>query len=85
MRSSELLGATRNLAVAGAMFSAVLMAVQFGVVRAFCPLCTASAIAAIGLLITSTRALRDSLATEHPGDPAVALALATLRFHKRLD
>jgi len=44
------------LSVAGASFSAVLMFLQLGVLHAFCPLCTASALVLAALVITTARA-----------------------------
>jgi protein-disulfide isomerase len=52
----RLLDAALWLVIAGATFSTGLMVVQFGVLRAFCPLCTASALTTIALLIVAMKA-----------------------------
>ena len=46
------------LTIAGTTFSAGLMYVQFGLLHAFCPLCTTSAIVVLALLFTAVRARR---------------------------
>lgn len=54
----RLLEGTLWLLVAGLTFSAGLMYLQFGVLRAFCPLCTASALITGALLAVTLRAKR---------------------------
>ncbi len=46
------LGVASWLSVAGLSFSVILMGIQFGVLRAFCPLCTASAVVILALVVT---------------------------------
>jgi protein-disulfide isomerase/uncharacterized membrane protein len=72
----RLLDAILGLAFAGATFSAGLMAVQFGVLHAFCPLCTASALTAGALLVAAIRARRRLLNGAADHSRAVALAFA---------
>jgi protein-disulfide isomerase len=54
------------LTVAGATFSLGLMYLQFGLLHAFCPLCTASAATIVALLFTAIRA-RNVAASENAG------------------
>ena len=64
------------MSVMGASVSAVLMFVQFKVLHAFCPLCTASAVTMLLLAVASGKAERLGTDAAFPGRPAAALALA---------
>jgi protein-disulfide isomerase/uncharacterized membrane protein len=61
------------LSVSGLAFSALLMWVQFGKLRAFCPLCTASAVVILALVATLAKA---EPAEATPGSRLTAMALA---------
>ncbi len=63
------------LAVAGLAFSGALMWVQFGILHAFCALCTASAVVVVLLVITGLRAERRLASAVGAGAPATAWAL----------
>lgn len=63
------------LAVAGLAFSGALMWVQFGILHAFCALCTTSAVVVVLLAITGLRAERRLASTGAVGSPATAWAL----------
>ena len=63
------------LAVAGLAFSGALMWVQFGILHAFCALCTASAVVVVLLAITGLRAERRLAAAAAAGSPVTAWAL----------
>lgn len=56
--SMLLLEAVKWLTIAGVSFSASLMLIQFVILRGFCPLCTSSAIIAVGLLFLGNRCRR---------------------------
>ena len=73
---ARLFGAAVWLAVMGASFSAVLMFVQFAVLRAFCPLCTASAVIVTALIFASAKAEKFAASACFKGRGAAALALA---------
>ncbi len=64
------------LSVAGLAFSAMLMWVQFGLLHAFCGLCTASAVVVAALVWATLRAERLVENSAAPGNRAVALTLA---------
>ncbi len=64
------------ISVMGASASAVLMFIQFGVLHAFCPLCTASAATMISLAVASAMAEGRATDAAFSGRPAAALALA---------
>lgn len=70
------LNAALWLSVAAASFSAALMFVQFFVLRAFCPLCTASALCVAGLAGIAWRAGTVAETAHQPGAPSFAIALA---------
>jgi len=74
----RLIGAVFRLSVIGASFSGVLMFIQFVVLRAFCPLCTLSAVVAGGLLVASARAERLVAKADFRGRGAGALALTVV-------
>ena len=71
----RLLGAGLSLSVIGASASAVMMFIQFGVLRAFCPLCTASALVSASLVVASAQAERRAEKADFRGHRAGALAL----------
>lgn len=62
--------------LAGLTFSLGLMYVQFGVLHAFCPLCTASALTVVASVVTAFRARRVVSAGPVGASPAGALTLA---------
>jgi protein-disulfide isomerase/uncharacterized membrane protein len=63
------------LTLAGLAFSAGLMYVQFAVLHAFCPLCTASAVTIVVLMMTAVRARRSLVAVPSEGSRGAALTL----------
>jgi len=71
---ARLVGLTVWLSVAALAFSGMLMWVQFGVLQAFCGLCTASALTVAGLVWATLRAER--LAPAASGSPVLAWSLA---------
>ena len=73
---SRLMGGAQWISVMGASASAVLMFIQFGVLHAFCPLCTASAATLISLAVASGMAEGRVMDPAFPGRPMAALALA---------
>ena len=72
----RLLGAAVWLSVMGASFSAVLMFIQFAVLHAFCPLCTASAAIVTGLIFASAKAEKSAAAVSFKSRRPAAFALA---------
>ena len=72
---ARLLGSVLWLSIVGVSFSAVLMFIQFRVLRAFCPLCTASALVVAALAIAVARAERIAANSDFPGKKRAALAL----------
>ncbi len=75
-RRLRLLDGILGLALAGVTCSAGLMYVQFGILHAFCPLCTGSALTTGGLLVAAIRA-RQKLTREAAGaSPSGAATLA---------
>ncbi len=64
------------LVLAGLTFSLGLMYVQFAVLHAFCPLCTASAVTVAALLLTIFRARQAIATTPAAASPAGAWTLA---------
>ncbi len=75
-RRLRALNAALWLSVAAASFSAALMWVQFGVLRAFCPLCTASALTVGVLALVLWRLLPLAEEGGDSGSRASALTLA---------
>jgi protein-disulfide isomerase len=73
---ARLLGAVLWLAIVGSSFSAGLIFIQFAVLRAFCPLCTASALVVLLLALAAWRAERLAAVAEFAGRKSAALALA---------
>ena len=71
----RLLGAVLWLSVMGASFSAALMFIQFRVLHAFCPLCTASALTVAALVFAAARAERIAAEADFAGRGFAALAL----------
>ena len=72
---ARLLGAVLWLSVMGVSFSAVLMFIQFRVLHAFCPLCTASAVVVASLVYAVSRAERIAADADFSGRGNAALAL----------
>ena len=72
----RLVSAVLWISVLGASASAGLMFVQFRVLHAFCPLCTASAVTLVLLAVASGMAEGRGAEAAFPGRPAAALALA---------
>lgn len=72
------LGVALWLAVAGASFSAVLMFLQFAMLRAFCPLCTASAGVMAALVFTLARADKYATCAEFTGRRASAWTIGCI-------
>jgi protein-disulfide isomerase/uncharacterized membrane protein len=72
-----LLGISLWLTIAGVSFSAMLMYVQFGILHAFCPLCTTSALLMLGLAVAVRRAERLAMRAPACGSRSEALALAS--------
>ena len=72
----RLLGVAVWLSVMGASFSAVLMFIQFAVLHAFCPLCTASAVIVTALIFASAKAEKIATTATFEGRGPGALALA---------
>ena len=72
----RLLDAVVWLSVMGASASAVLMFIQFKVLHAFCPLCTASAVVMTALAVASGLAEGRGADEAFHGRPIAALALA---------
>ena len=68
------------VAVAGVTFSAGLMFVQFRMLHAFCPLCTASAAVMVALVFAAGRAEGVASREEFAGRRAAALALGCVAF-----
>jgi protein-disulfide isomerase len=66
------------MAVAAGAFSGMLMWVQFGVLRAFCGLCTASAVIVALLVWTTLRAEKLAASNAAPGSRGVAWSLAAV-------
>lgn len=76
-RRTRLVNAALWLAVAATTFSGSLMWVQFGVLQAFCSLCTASAAVVTALTALTWRAAGDAEDSTAGGKSAVAATLAT--------
>jgi protein-disulfide isomerase len=76
-RRLRALNAALWLSVAAASFSAALMWVQFGVLRAFCPLCTASALTVGAIALVLWRAVPLAEDADEVGSRAMAGALAS--------
>ena len=72
----RLFGVAVWLSVMGASFSAVLMFIQFTVLHAFCPLCTASAVIVTALIFASAKAEKIATTATFKGRGPGALALA---------
>ena len=72
----RLLGAVLWISVMGASASAALMFIQFGMLHAFCPLCTASAVVVTALAVASGMAETRGGDAAFAGRRAGALALA---------
>ena len=72
------LGMTLWLTIAGASFSGVLMFLQFVVLRAFCPLCTASAGVMAALVFTTARADKSATFAGFTGRRASAWAIGCI-------
>jgi len=64
-----------GLAIVGVTFSTGLMYVQFGVLHAFCPLCTGSALTTGGLVIAAHRSRRGLLVGTAGATPPGAIVL----------
>jgi uncharacterized membrane protein/predicted DsbA family dithiol-disulfide isomerase len=73
----RLLGAVLWITIIGVTFSAGLMYLQFGVLRAFCPLCTSSALVMVGLVAAASRAVR-TVTTGDWGASATGAAMLAL-------
>jgi protein-disulfide isomerase/uncharacterized membrane protein len=73
---TRLMGAALWVSVMGASGSAVLMFIQFGLLHAFCPLCTASAVVAFALAVASGFAEGRACDPTFSGRRGGALALA---------
>ena len=71
----RLLGAVLWLSIMGMSFSAVLMFIQFGVLHAFCPLCTASALVVASLVFAAAKAERAAADADFAGRGFAALTL----------
>jgi protein-disulfide isomerase len=76
-RRLRTLNAALWLSVAAASFSAALMWVQFGVLRAFCPLCTASALTIAALAFVLWRVVPLAEDEVEGASRATAVALAS--------
>ena len=74
----RLLDGILGLAFAGATFSVGMMVVQFGVLHAFCPLCTGSAFTACALLVCAFRSRRRLVSGAAGASRRGALALTAL-------
>lgn len=72
-----LLDLIKWLTVVGVSFSASLMLIQFVILRGFCPLCTSSAVVAIGLFLLAGRSRRLADKQSYPGSRWGAMALAS--------
>ena len=72
---ARLLGAGLWLSVMGASFSAGLMFIQFRVLHAFCPLCTASALVVAAIVFATSRAERIAGDADFAGRGFAAMAL----------
>jgi protein-disulfide isomerase/uncharacterized membrane protein len=72
----RLLGGAHWLAIVGFTFSVGLMYLQFGVLHAFCPLCTMSAFVMGGLLLATARAGRMAAINDWTASPTGAMTLA---------
>jgi protein-disulfide isomerase/uncharacterized membrane protein len=72
----RLLEAVRWITIVGLTFSAGLMYLQFGVLRAFCPLCTSSALVMVGLFVAASRAVRTVAAGDWGASASGAAMLA---------
>jgi protein-disulfide isomerase len=75
-RQLRALSAALWFSVAAASFSAALMWVQFGVLRAFCPLCTASAVTIFALAFVLWRLLPLAEESDVAASRASAITLA---------
>ncbi len=71
----RLLGMGLWLSVMGASFSAALMFIQFRVLHAFCPLCTASALVVAALIFATARAEQIAGEADFAGRGFAAVAL----------
>jgi protein-disulfide isomerase len=77
---ARLVGLTVWMSVAALAFSGMLMWVQFGVLRAFCGLCTASAVIVALLVWTTLRAEKLVAGIANPGSRGAAWSLAAVAF-----
>jgi protein-disulfide isomerase/uncharacterized membrane protein len=75
---TRVVGLSVWISVAALAFSGMLMWVQFGVLRAFCGLCTASAVIVALLVWTTLRAEKLAAGIAHPGSRGVAWSLAAV-------